>query len=79
MPFGTEILSVERIMLKNGFSCHVNLAKAFEKRTEAHNLIDYLYCNREEGFPVSRRYQSALVIRDGKVSWILVSKGLAGP
>ena len=43
--------------------------------------IDYLYCDRTEsvGFPVTRRWQIAIVHRDGKVTEVLASTGLVGP
>ena len=75
VPLGTPLEVAQRLMAEEGFLCF--------RRTKASVLdregIDSLWCDRLEGGIVQRRWQVALVHRDGRVTEVLPSTGLVGP
>ena len=76
VPVGTPVDDAQRFMEREGFKCSRSTNAAFLDRTG----LDYVYCDRWEasGF-VKRRWQVAIVHRDGKVTEVLASTGLVGP
>lgn len=75
VPIGTSIKEAQRFMESEGFDCKLRTRAEFLDRSQ----IDYLDCNRDEGDLVKRRWQVALVHRDGKLVEVLSSTGLIGP
>ncbi len=75
VPVGTPIDDAQRFMEREGFTCSRSTNEHFLDRTK----LDYIYCDRSEGGLVSRRWQVAVVHRDGKVTEVLASTDLAGP
>ena len=75
IPLGTPVEEAQGFMEREGFRCSRIANAAFGER----NGLDYVYCDRTEGTVVSRRWQVALVYRDGLVVEVLASTGLVGP
>ena len=79
---GGAIEDAKRIMEANGFTCVMNERSDFAEMEEdeflaTHHDLDYLYCDKERGgFFCDRRWQVAIVHKNGVVSDILVSIGL---
>jgi len=65
------------VMEANGFTCREMKNADFLDRRG----IDYLYCDRVKtvGFMAGRRWQAALVEKEGKVMDVIVGTGLIGP
>src|SRR5262245_26147337 len=74
-PVGTSLPDDERFMQSEGFKCSQPTNGEFLGRRS----LDYLYCDRSDGEIVQRRWQVAIVHREGKVSEVLASTGLVGP
>jgi hypothetical protein len=76
VPVGTSVDDAQRFMEAEGFKCSRTQNGAFGDR----HGIDYLYCDRMDGGNslVSRRWQVAIVHRDGMVIEVLASTGLVG-
>ena len=75
VPPGTPQTAAEDILKKKGFSVSV-----MHGAIGAEHFADYLYCDyRDGGSPVSRRWQAALVLKDGRVVDYRVTTGLTGP
>ena len=75
VPIGTPIDDAQRFMEAEGFSCSRQMNSTWGDRRG----VDYLYCNREEGNSfVMRRWQIAILHRDGKVTEVLANTGLNG-
>lgn len=87
VPLGTQIDDARKVMEANGFKCTLRENGSFGDVEYGRYLtpiqigIDYLYCDHEIpiGFDCVRRYQIALVNRDGSVAEVLVSIGLICP
>jgi hypothetical protein len=75
VPVGTAVDDAQRFMEREGFACSRKTNAGFLDRSG----LDYIYCDRSEGTVVSRRWQVAVVHRDGKVVEVLASTGLVGP
>ena len=75
IPVGTSVADAERFMRPEGFKCSETTNGEFLDRQG----LDYLYCDRSDSGIVQRRWQVAIVHRDGKVSEVLASTGLVGP
>jgi hypothetical protein len=77
VPLGTPVDEAQRFMEREGFKCTRSTNAAWEDRKG----LDYIYCDRSDSanWPVQRRWQVAIVYRDGKVIEILASTGLVGP
>ncbi|MBY0459791.1 MAG: hypothetical protein K2V38_20925 [Gemmataceae bacterium] len=77
VPLGTPVDEAQAFMAREGFKCQRQTNAPFGDR----DGLDYVYCDRAEskGWLVSRRWQIALVHRDGKVTEILAATGLVGP
>jgi hypothetical protein len=80
VPIGTSVADGRQRMERQGFLCEMVKNDQFVGLREP---ADFLYCDRKDGggFPsfVVRRWQVALVVREGKVSSVLVTTGLIGP
>lgn len=87
IPLGTHIDDARKIMEANGFKCTVQENESFAEveydryLTPIQRGVDFLYCDREIpiGYDCVRRYQIALVNRDGSVGEVFVSIGLICP
>lgn len=80
VPVGTPLADARRIMEQHQFTCSVTTNGSFGDSKAA----DLLYCDRSVADSqvtpiVSRRWQVALVLSDGKISAVRVSTGLIGP
>jgi hypothetical protein len=75
IPVGTPVDDAQRFMEREGFKCSRSIGESFGD----HKGLDYIYCDRSEGLVVQRRWQVALVHRNGKVIEVLASTGLVGP
>jgi hypothetical protein len=76
VPVGTPVDDAQRFMEREGFTCTRTADGKFLDREG----LDYVYCDRSEGEGVvQRRWQVAIVHRDGKVAEVLASTGLVGP
>jgi len=76
IPVGTPVDDAQRFMEREGFACSRNTNAEFLDRKG----LDYVYCDRSEGSGfVQRRWQVAVIHRDGKVVEVLASTGLVGP
>jgi hypothetical protein len=74
-PVGTPIDDAQRFMEREGFDCRRETNAEFLDRKG----LDYIYCDRSEGGVVRRRWQVALVHRDGQITEVIASTGLVGP
>lgn len=78
---GGTIEDAKRIMEANGFTCVLKERSDFAEMEEddflaTHHDLDYLYCDKERGgLFCNRRWQVAIVHKDGVVSDTLVSIG----
>ncbi len=76
IPVGTSIDEAQRFMEREGFKCSRSVNEAFRDRKG----LDYIHCDRSDGSRlVQRRWQIAIVHRDGKVVEALATAGLVGP
>lgn len=75
VPIGASVDDAQRFMEREGFACSRRTNADFPGRQG----LDYLHGDRSEGSVVSRRWQVAVVHRDGKVTEVLASTGLVGP
>ena len=76
IPVGTPVADAQRFMEREGFGCSRSTNAEFLD----HKGLDYIYCDRSEGGGiVQRRWQVAVVHRDGKVTEVIASTGLVGP
>lgn len=75
LPTGTSRIDAEKLLTKKGVR-HALQHGSFG--TES--FPDYIYCDySDSGFPVFRRWQAALVLKDDKVVDYRVTFGLIGP
>jgi len=79
IPPGTGIEKAGDVMAINGFTCSVLRDSSFAGSDRVYEHIDFLYCSIEKGFPVSRRWQAAMVLKNSAVAEVYVSTGLTGP
>ena len=64
IPVGTSVDDAQRFMEREGFACSRSTNDEFLGRKG----LDYIHCDRSEGSGfVQRRWQVAVVYRDGKV------------
>lgn len=77
---GSSIENAKQIMERNGFKCRFVERGSFaemgddERFVRRHDNADFLHCDKEKGgFICSRRWQVAIVHKDGIVSDIFVS------
>ena len=80
VPVGTSLADAQSIMEQHHFACSVKTKSNFGDLEAA----DFLYCDRKDtdrqAAPiVTRRWQVALILADGKVSAMRVNMGLVGP
>jgi hypothetical protein len=75
IPVGTPIEDAERFMEREGFAC----VRATQAEFLDRKGLNYIYCDRTEGGIVQRRWQVAVVHKDGEVTEIITSTGLIGP
>lgn len=75
VPVGTPVDDAQRFMEREGFKCSCSTNEQFLDRKG----LDYIYCDRSVGGIVQRRWQVAVVHKDGKVVEVLASTGLIGP
>ncbi|MBF2001107.1 MAG: hypothetical protein IGS38_10355 [Synechococcales cyanobacterium M58_A2018_015] len=73
-PVGTPVNDAQQFMEREGFSCSRSTNQPFGDREN----LNYIYCDRSEGFLVLRRWQVAIVHQDGRVVEVLASTGLVG-
>ena len=84
IPIGTEIEAAQTTMERNGFKCVRKNNGTFTEREPKglvgapHGSLDFLYCDLEVPATeyCARRYQIAIVHKNGIVSEVLVSIGL---
>lgn len=80
VPVGTSLADAQSIMEQHHFTCSVKKNSSFGDLKAA----NFLYCNRKDTNRrvtpvVTRRWQVALVLADGKVSALRVNMELTGP
>lgn len=75
VPVGASVTAAEQYMKTQGFDCSRKVNAEFGSRSG----IDYLYCDRREGWLVQRRWQIAVIHRDGRVTEVEAGTGLVGP
>src|SRR5262245_50464512 len=75
IPVGTPVEEAQRFMEREGFDCY----READGATIGRPGLGYIYCNRSDGVAIKRRWQVAVVHRDGKVVDVLASTGLVGP
>jgi len=76
VPAGTAVDDAQRFMEREGFSCSRKTNAAFLDREG----LDHVLCYRSDDSGwVQRRWQVAVVHRDGKVTEVMASTGLVGP
>lgn len=80
VPVGTSLADAQSIMKQHHFACSVKTKSNFGDLKAA----DFLYCDRSDTDRqvtpiVTRRWQVALILADGKVSAMRVSMELVGP
>ncbi len=81
VPIGSTLAHAEQFMAQEGFEC-VRMTNAdFAEQERVYHQIDYLYCDRIDSaaFPVTRRWQLALVYENDQITDALVSTGLIRP
>ncbi len=76
---GTSVQNAKKIMEQAGFKCEMQNDKPFSAGKQYYEHLNYLYCDKERGMVVSRRWQVAIVRQGNNVSDVLVSTGLIGP
>jgi hypothetical protein len=81
VPSGSTIVFAEQFMTREGFQCLRTTNADFAEQDRVYHQIDYVSCDRTDsaGFPVTRRWQIALVYENEHISDVLVSTGLIGP
>lgn len=83
VPKASAIKDAKITMERNGFTCSWKKNQEFatfsSRRQMTHSKADFLYCHREQGFPVEESWQIAIVHRNGLVTDVGVSYGLTGP
>jgi len=75
IPVGTSQTDAQRIIEQHRFTSSLKTNCSFGNLKAA----DFLYCDYSTGWPVSRRWQVALVVSGGKISDVQVATGLSGP
>ena len=80
VPVGTSLADAQNIMEQHHFTCSVKKNSSFGDLKAA----DFLYCDRKDTDRrvtpvVTRHWQVALILADGKVSAMRVNMGLVGP
>ena len=81
IPDRTTLAEAKDFMEREGFECSIKRNGSFSEEGVSRDGIDYLYCDRHDRVDtwVSRRWQIALVLKDGTVNDVYVSQGLIGP
>jgi len=81
VPSGSTIVSAEQFMTREGFQCLRTTNADFAEQDRVYHHIDYVSCERTDsaGFPVTRRWQIALVYENEHISDVRVATGLIGP
>jgi hypothetical protein len=80
VPVGSPITEARRFMESEGFRCQEYVNSPCARGDEVREGLDFLHCDRSDGgWIVQRRWQVALVHRDGRVTEVLASTGLVGP
>ncbi|MEQ9549235.1 MAG: hypothetical protein RIM23_06420 [Coleofasciculus sp. G3-WIS-01] len=89
IPIGSPIDEAKVIMEQNGFKCEYVQNGTYSEvrasqnapgriRQTKHENVDFIYCDINQGFIVSRRWQAAIEYKDGCVTKVSVSTGLSG-
>jgi hypothetical protein len=83
IPIGSSIEDAQRILEANGFKCMLREQRSFAEMNygelvERQENMDFLWCDKEKGSWLfcDRRWQVAIVHKNGIVSDIFVSIGL---
>jgi hypothetical protein len=81
VPIGSTLAHAEQFMVQEGFHCVPTTNADVAEQDRVYHHKDYLYCDRIDsaGFPVTQRWQMALVYEDEHIADVLVSTGLIGP
>ncbi len=79
IKIGSDINKAKKIMESNGFNCSFKKNSTFSDGKNLYRHIDFLYCDIEKGFLVSRRWQTAVLHKNNIVENVVVSTGLTGP
>ena len=81
VPSGSTIAFAEQFMMREGFQCQRTTNADFAEQDHIYQHIDYVSCDRTDsaGFPVTRRWQIALVYENEHISDVRVATGLIGP
>jgi hypothetical protein len=86
IPIGSSIKDAQRVMEANGFKCELMERSAYTEKqddesVELHENVDFLWCDKETRawLLCLRRWQVAIVHKDGIVSYISVAISLACP
>src|SRR6266404_5423637 len=85
IPIGSSIEYAKAVMKKNGFKCEMMWNDSFAGEDDKGNRVtregmDFLYCDKEKmAFPlILRRWQIAIIHKNGVVSEVSVSIHLTG-
>lgn len=79
IPQGTDIDFAKMIMEKNGFECKLMKDSSFSDMRRVYGNIDFLYCSKESGFIIGKRWQVAIVTANLQLKDVYVSYGITGP
>lgn len=81
VPIGSTLAHAEQFMAQERFQCVPTTNANVAEQDRVYHNKDYLYCDRIDsaGFPVTQRWQIALVYENQRISDVLVSTGLIGP
>jgi len=81
VPIGSTLVHAEQFMGQEGFQCVLTTDADVTEQDRIYHHKDYLYCDRmnSAGFPVTQRWQIALVYENEHISDVFVSTGLIGP
>ena len=85
IPTGTDSATALKQMSDAGFTCKIERNKTFAMSKGTTPIgevgpMDFVWCDKQQGFPVARRWQVILVLdEEDKVEDHSVSTGLVGP
>ena len=79
IPAGTDINDAKTLMERNGFTCKLIKDSSFSDSRNVYEHLDFLYCDKESGFIIGKRWQVAIVSENLLVKDVYVSYGLTGP
>ena len=83
VPLQSDVTQAKATMEQNGFACtqmkDEEFATFVNGRQITHLKAKFLYCDREQGWIIQKRWQIAIVHRDNRVVEVHASYGLTGP